>query len=224
MAKIYKITNVINGKMYIGKTERSIEERFRQHRKNTKKEDCKNRPLYRAMNKYGIENFKTELIEETGKPEEREKYWIKYYNTYGEAGYNVTLGGDGKAWLDHKAIIECYKKEQNATKVAEIMNCGRTSVNRILKNNNINRPKCGDHMKIFNVQVNQYDLKNNYIRTFNSYADAGRWIQSNGFSQDKRHERIASKIIMCCNNERKTAYKFKWKRYMEDAVKETNKA
>ena len=59
---IYKITNLINQKAYIGKTINSISERWKEH-----KRDCKrfsNRPLYRALNKYGIDNFKVELVEE----------------------------------------------------------------------------------------------------------------------------------------------------------------
>jgi group I intron endonuclease len=214
MAKIYKITNIINNKSYIGKTEKNIEERFKEHKKDINRRLFEKRPLYHAMNKYGIENFKIELLEKTNKPEEREKYYIKYYDTFNsKKGYNATIGGDGKAWLDYDAIIECYKQEQNATKVAQIMNCNRISVNNILKNNNIQTVKCGDHMKKYSIKVDQYDLNGNYIQTFNSYSEAGKWIQRNVLSKDKRHERIAGKIASCCNNERKTAYKFKWKKY-----------
>lgn len=56
------------------------------------------------MRKYGIENFHIELIEETTNPEEREKYWIEYLGTY-KNGYNATLGGDGKHYLDYDLII-----------------------------------------------------------------------------------------------------------------------
>lgn len=72
MAYIYKITNSINGKIYIGKTYKTIEQRFKEHFKDSKR--YKNRPLYRAINKYGIESFKIEVIEKTNTPEEREKY------------------------------------------------------------------------------------------------------------------------------------------------------
>ena len=73
MGYIYKITNDINDKIYIGKTEFNIEKRFQEHIKDSEKL-YKNRPLYNAMNKYGIEHFKIELIEETNNTEEREKY------------------------------------------------------------------------------------------------------------------------------------------------------
>ena len=64
MGYIYCITNLINGKQYVGKTTSTIEERFREHCSDSKKERCERRPLYNAMNKYGIENFVVEeLIE-----------------------------------------------------------------------------------------------------------------------------------------------------------------
>ena len=61
---IYKITNTINQKSYIGKTINSIAERWKEHKKDSKRSYCKDRPLYRAMNKYGIENFTIEQVEE----------------------------------------------------------------------------------------------------------------------------------------------------------------
>ena len=89
MAFIYKITNDINQKVYIGMTERTIEERFKEHCREYKQRRCEKRPLYSAMKKYGPEHFHVELVEETNSPEEREQYWIKYYNST-EIGYNET--------------------------------------------------------------------------------------------------------------------------------------
>ena len=77
MAYIYQIINDINQKVYIGKTEFSIEERFKEHCRDAFKDRNENRPLYAAMRKYGIEHFHIELIEETQEPEEREIYWIE---------------------------------------------------------------------------------------------------------------------------------------------------
>ena len=82
MGYIYKITNQINNKMYIGKTTKSIEERWKAHQK--KALEHSNRYLYDAMNHYGIENFTIEQVEKCDNSilNEREIYWIKYYNTY----------------------------------------------------------------------------------------------------------------------------------------------
>ena len=72
MAYIYKIVNDINDKVYIGKTENSIEKRFKEHCKDAFRNRNEKRPLYSAMRKYGIEKFHIELIEKTNIPEERE--------------------------------------------------------------------------------------------------------------------------------------------------------
>jgi hypothetical protein len=61
------------------------------------------------MNKYGIEHFHISQIEETNDPDEREKYWIEYYGTF-KNGYNATIGGDGKRYLDYDLIIALYKE------------------------------------------------------------------------------------------------------------------
>lgn len=92
MSFIYKITNLLNGKCYIGKTDiHTVQERFKEHVKDSKK--YLERPLYRAFNKYGIENFKVEEIEQCNIEDscEREKYWIEYYSSF-KNGYNATLG------------------------------------------------------------------------------------------------------------------------------------
>ena len=69
MGYIYLITNNVNGNKYVGKTELSIEERWGQHIKDSKKEKCEIRPLYRAIRKYGVENFSIKEID-TGQGEE----------------------------------------------------------------------------------------------------------------------------------------------------------
>ena len=64
MAYIYKISNDINNKVYIGKTNQTIKERWHQHCSDSKDRVLyEKRPLYSAMNKYGIEHFKIEEIE-----------------------------------------------------------------------------------------------------------------------------------------------------------------
>ena len=63
MGFIYKVTNDINEKIYVGQTAFSIEERWSEHLKDRLQQKSKNRPLYNAMNKYGIEHFKIEQID-----------------------------------------------------------------------------------------------------------------------------------------------------------------
>lgn len=95
---IYKITNKINNKVYIGQVyNKSIYDRFDRH----VKEANPNSRSYidRAINKYGVENFVVEQIDEASSLEElnqKEIYWIKFYNSTDHTkGYNLTQGGDG---------------------------------------------------------------------------------------------------------------------------------
>ena len=94
---IYTITNIINNKKYVGLSF-NIEERWQQHIKYAFKESndrYHNNRIYNALRKYGIDNFKFEIIEECKKEKlkEREIYWIDYYDAYNN-GYNLTIGGD----------------------------------------------------------------------------------------------------------------------------------
>jgi hypothetical protein len=76
------------------------------------------RPLYSAMRKYGANHFSIELIEECPVEEAslREQYWIGYYKGYTE-GYNATLGGDGKTFINRE---EVYKMWENGKSLKEI--------------------------------------------------------------------------------------------------------
>ena len=96
MAYIYKITNKTNQKSYIGKTTRTPQERFEEHRREAKRDRSKDRPFYKAINKYGMDNFTLETIEECSDEvaSEREQFWIQAYATF-KNGYNATYGGDG---------------------------------------------------------------------------------------------------------------------------------
>lgn len=90
------------------------------------------------MKKYGIDNFSCEEIEEVENKQldEREKYWIKYYNSYYD-GYNSTIGGrlvELYDW-DVEDIIEKYHQLKSARKVAKIIGCDHNTIDRILNAN-----------------------------------------------------------------------------------------
>lgn len=207
MAYIYQITNDINGKIYIGKTERTVEERWQEHQRNRDKESCKNRPLYRAMNKYGIEHFHIKTLEETNNPEERETYWIEQKQSF-KYGYNATMGGDGKKYIDYDLVVATYQELQNINEVAGRLNISSDSVSKILKSYKVKVLNCGESaQKKVGKIVNQYDLQNNFISSFPSAKAAAEFLNkittsSNGAS---------SHISDVCRGKRKTAYGFIWK-------------
>ena len=140
MAYIYKITNNINQKSYIGKTTRTPQERFEEHRRESKQDRSKNRPFYIAINKYGMDNFTLEAIEECHDEiaSEREQFWIQAYATF-KYGYNDTFGGDGKPYIDYNLVVELYEQFKNQRKVAEVMGIDKNSVCDILDKMNVNK-------------------------------------------------------------------------------------
>lgn len=90
---VYKITNLINSKIYIGQTTRTLKRRWNQHcNKNTGCCAIKN-----AIQKYGKENFVIESIEVCYSQQEldiKEKYWVNFYNSLSPNGYNLKTGGE----------------------------------------------------------------------------------------------------------------------------------
>ena len=92
---IYGIKNLINSKIYVGKTGMNFGDRWDSHRSLLNSEKHDNPHLQNAWNKYGEENFEFIIIEECNVEElsEREKYYIKLYKDIGLA-YNIHDGGD----------------------------------------------------------------------------------------------------------------------------------
>lgn len=107
MIGIYKITNNINKHCYIGQSIH-IEKRWEEHKNKYNWQRESNKPLYLAFQKYGLENFTFEIIEECNQEQLniKEQYWIDYYDSY-KNGYNLTCGGEtnfGENHPGHKLI------------------------------------------------------------------------------------------------------------------------
>ena len=100
---IYKATNKINGKSYVGQT-CDFHSRVWQHQRCYEKEDC---DFHRAIKEFGFDNFSWEIIE-TCESEDRacelEKYYIEKFNTYRD-GYNMTKGGKGAPYHNARAVV-----------------------------------------------------------------------------------------------------------------------
>lgn len=111
---IYKIENLINHKIYIGQS-KTIEKRWKQEKERAfdKSAEEFSKTLCKAFRKYGIENFSFEIIEkcDTSLLNEKEMYWIDFYNSYFD-GYNETKGGDGALWSGISLTYEQIKEIQ----------------------------------------------------------------------------------------------------------------
>lgn len=103
---IYLVTNLINGKRYIGKTAQTLEKRWYQHCKNA--EYGHDTYLYRSMRKYGISNFMVEKLCEGLDDEE-----IKMIDIHGPE-YNMTRGGDGGDTSESPAYIQAIAKRNTS--------------------------------------------------------------------------------------------------------------
>lgn len=125
MIGIYKITKIENGKSYIGQSN-DIKRRFKEHQCKT------DTPIEKAIQKYGKDAFIYEVIEECSIEEldQKERYWIEYFNTYKGFGYNCNEGGgssqgenNGRTKLtniDVEYIRQCYADHKRRKEVYEI--------------------------------------------------------------------------------------------------------
>lgn len=141
---IYKTTNLITGKIYIGK-------------------DSKNNPDYlgsgvylkSSIRKYGKENFKKEIICECNSKEdlnEKEKYWINLLNSKAPTGYNLTDGGEGVINLNEE------EKEKHRLATKEAMN--RKEVKEKCRKNQLGKIRSEyTRMKIKKASTGRYHTK-----------------------------------------------------------------
>lgn len=92
---IYKITNTVTGKIYVGKSV-DLKQRWHSHKSYLRSGTHCNEYLQRSWDKYGEESFVFEIIEycPVENIEQREIYWINTLDSY-KNGYNLTIGGEG---------------------------------------------------------------------------------------------------------------------------------
>lgn len=125
---IYKITNIINGKVYIDRTAKTPEQRFREHLRHAIKLGSTYK-FHAALRKHGHANFKLETVE-TNVPQdiinERESWWIEHENSFNR-GYNMNAGGSGLTYYTESqrmALSEAQKASYATTNRARGGNYG----------------------------------------------------------------------------------------------------
>ena len=186
---IYKITNQINGKSYVGQTVKSAEERWKEHQQHAfgTHENDQNKTLYKAIRKYGLENFTFEVLQDNINNfedlDKAEIYWIDFYNSF-VTGYNETLGGQQyHCILPNKEIIEDYYKTRSARKTAKNFGIDHSTVDAILNANNIPRfsfrQAAGKRLRV---------SKENFEIEFDSVKDCAEWFVNNNICKTKSVE------------------------------------
>lgn len=212
MAFIYKITNQVNSKIYIGKTCDTIKKRWQKHLTDRYKRDFEIRPLYRAMKKYGIDNFIIEEIEECPAElaSEREIYWINFYDSYNN-GYNATLGGDGALLCDRTLVLRLWNEGKTIKEIASILKHDRTTIRRALREVGITKQQtCLRGAYAISKKVEMVDDNLKVINKFNSCTEAAKFLINQGSTKASIYS-VAKGIDRVCNGRRKRAYKYIWR-------------
>lgn len=212
---IYRIWNDVNDKSYIGKTINSIERRFKEHCSEANSERAKNRPLYKAINKYGIEHFHIQLVEECDESilAEREIYWIETFHSYSN-GYNATFGGDGKILYNHDEMVALYEQGFTCKDISEKIGC---SVDIVY--NAIRRTGLDTHINAYKKNSNavRATFSDNTQKDFESGLQAAEWLLEQGYTTAKDIRGIISNISRVAKGKqhRKSYLGIKWS-YIDD--------
>ena len=210
MSYIYKIINDINDKVYIGATNFSLEKRWKEHIRDSRK--ILNRDLYNDMRLYGIEHFKIELIEESSCDElyYQEVYWINRYNSFYN-GYNSTLGGVGKQTIVKRLIYDEWKRTQNCAEIARKFNICHDSVLKIIRSFG-EKPCCNKWVNERSKKVFMIDKNSNKIlKEFKTITEASRYLIKELKLIEKNEKTYGTHISEVCRGLRKSCLGFKWK-------------
>ena len=205
MPYIYKITNILNGKMYIGKTSSTIESRWKEHREDATSRSKEHRPLYSAIQKYGIDNFIIEQVEEVPNDEiacERESFWIEYYGSF-KNGYNAIKGGDGCQYADYDLIFTLFKEGKTGKEICQITGYSDKTITLALEQKGVSaedRKARGNTQSQVVLMLDKNTLE--ILKSFPSLRKAERFLDKPG---GRRH------ISEVCRGKRQTAYGYKWK-------------
>lgn len=191
---IYIIKNTINDKVYIGQTIQSVERRFNKHKNDSLKDYgvYKTNKFYRAIKKYGFENFYYEILEDNINEErldEREIYWIKYYNSY-ENGYNSTLGGQAtRNKYDRDKIRDLWNKGYCTSQIINDIGISLDTLLDILHEEfNISTDEIRERSNI-----NKYKFDDNTLLEYwNNGEGINQIVKNHGGNRDSIKKRLSN--------------------------------
>lgn len=201
---IYKIVNKINNKTYVGQTILGIDKRFKDHKHASLTNDTY---LYRAMRKYGFDNFTITQIDIANSIDElnnKEIYWIKELNTKVPNGYNMVDGGNGIKGYHHTEETKTLLKNKS------IGNCNASGKHNITieGRNNMSMAHKG---KKSNFKKHTMESK---IKLSISHNKQVKCIETNTIYPSaiiaSKMLNITNHIGSCCNGLRKTCGGYHW--------------
>ena len=183
MAIIYKITNRINDKMYIGETIRDLKTRWREHVSEAFNEGHGYYyHLHCAIRKYGVNNFTIKAIDTCNDNErfEVEAYYISLYNTYiPDNGYNHDPKSEGYYKVSTEDIMREWNKGKGIIDISRSLSCHRGTISQRLRNNGITLEDIKKRASINSslrqgLPIEQYTLEGEYIKTWPSASECQR--------------------------------------------------
>ena len=181
MCGIYKIENLINGKIYIGKSI-DIQKRFRTHISDSFNENqpSYNHLIHKAIRKYKPENFSFNVVEQCSEDEldQKEINWIRIYDCCvldgKDKGYNMTRGGEGSSSIDVYKVYELWDSGLSINEIANALHCGRHAISvRVKEYENYTQEENKDRhynliSKARQKEICQYDFNGEFIQEYES--------------------------------------------------------
>lgn len=212
MGCIYKITNMINQKSYIGQTMQTLETRINKH---FSRSQTATTGIDYAIGKYGKENFSVEQLCEcdNSQMDELERYYIQLYDTYNN-GYNLTLGGQDRSTklpLNESEIIEKYLTGLTIEQLCKEYGCCNKTISNLLHNNHItirhnnnaqnilgkgNRFQSGEGNKA--VRIEELNL------IFSSLTECSQWLINNHYSKANSMEMARKSLSRALHSDKKS--------------------
>lgn len=204
---IYKITNNINGKVYIGQTN-NLKRRIQEHKHDKRK----NKPIHSAIVKYGWENFSVDILYYGENYNKEEKKWIKYYDSQNkDKGYNIVEGGQDSSGEDNPSAKLTQKQVDI---ILDLLSNTDKTINQISKETGVSVR----NIHHINNGESWYNPKYTYpIRLVNRLSDEKvkeiiKLLQ-NGYSYDEISNIIKVKSYIICNINLGKSYKQKDLKY-----------
>ena len=194
---IYLVTNILNGKKYVGKTSSTPEQRFKEHVRDSYKDNKRyNSAFHKAIRLYGPDYFNVITLEKCDikSLDSRETYWIKYYNTYKD-GYNSTLGGEGAIIYDipsKEELIRAIKSSKNVEDLRKKFGVYKYTLNNWLAHYSIDLDNFSNIKKRRKVEVGC--IIDNSEFEFESLSSAGIFCMENKLTDCKNPGRIGYNI------------------------------
>ena len=238
---IYAIKNKTNNKLYIGQSQ-DIKNRWSNHKNRLNNNKHSNKKLQNSWNKYGEENFEFVILEECSQDiiNDREIYWISYYNTTNcENGYNLSIGGEatnkGAKWTEEQKNNASKNKKprqivqldlngnfidiwRSASQIARFFHTSVRSITKCVNHEGIYHT-CGfiwiykdEYEKGFNVEEYKIKHSKNFDIPIVQYDLYGNLI--NEWASDNEIDNTLklsiSTVRDCCRHKRKTYNGYIW--------------